>query len=462
MGMTLGSPDDARLLDRREWLELGALGLSGLTLPHLLGSGAKTRLARSAKSCVLFLLQGAPGQLDTWDLKPDAPAEVRGEFRSIATSATGMRICEHLPRLSRVARLFTLVRSMTHRAVFHNAAMYQALTGWAPTRDTTALNIAENDHPHPGAILSLKRPAPRHLPTAVSLPNVIEEALHPIPGQGAGFLGVRHSPLCVESDPGRDNFSVAGLSAATSARRLANRRALLRSLDRSKKGTRSVPSAAGMTACQQRAFDLLKSPSARQAFDLTREPARLRDRYGRHKAGQSMLLARRLVEAGVRLVTVYWGGRLNKPLPYWDTHVNLFPRMKNELLPPFDQALAAFLEDLDTRGLLSSTLVVCMGEFGRTPRIGQFTGNGADPTGRDHWAHCYSLLVAGGNLGGGRVLGRSDRRASYPVDDSYTPQDITATLLTLLGVNPRDKVLDNLGRFVPLSDGRFRASLFGT
>src|SRR5207244_555305 len=196
-----------------------------------------------------------------------------------------------------------------------------------------------------------------------------------------------------------------------------------------------------------------------RAFDIQAESARLRERYGRHKYGQSLLLARRLVEAGVRLVAVYWGGRVNNPLPHWDTHFNNNRRLKDELLPPFDQCFSAFLEDLEVRGLLESTLVVCTGEFGRTPRFGQFTGNGVNETGRDHWSQCYSMLLAGGPMPGGRVLGRSDRFAGYPADDPYAPQDVQASVLHALGVNPALEVRDGFGRMVPLSTGQVRRGL---
>ncbi len=205
----------------------------------------------------------------------------------------------------------------------------------------------------------------------------------------------------------------------------------------------------------------MTSEPTRNAFDLRREPVVVRDRYGHHKYGQSLLLARRLVEAGVRLVTVYWGGRVNNPLPHWDTHFNNNRRLREELLPPFDVCFSAFLEDLAQRGLLDSTLVVCMGEFGRTPRFGQFTGNGVNETGRDHWAQCYSLVIAGGRQAGGRVLGRSDRIAAYPADDPYTPQDLAASVLHALGVDPAGEIRDAFGRNVALSTGEVRASLFG-
>ena len=208
-------------------------------------------------------------------------------------------------------------------------------------------------------------------------------------------------------------------------------------------------------------MELLTSETTRRAFELQRENARLRERYGRHKYGQSLLLARRLVEAGVQLITVYWGGKVNNPLPHWDTHFNNNRRLKEELLPPFDQCFSAFLEDLDQRGLLATTRVVCMGEFGRTPRFGQDTGNGVDQTGRDHWSQCYSLVIAGGPAGGGRVLGRSDRFAAYPADDPYTPQELAASILHALGIDPQEQVRDGFGRSMPLSTGRVRDTLFG-
>ena len=205
----------------------------------------------------------------------------------------------------------------------------------------------------------------------------------------------------------------------------------------------------------------MTSEDTRRAFEIQTEPTRLRERYGRHKYGQSLLLARRLVEAGVRLVTVYWGGRVNNPLPHWDTHFNNNRRLKDELLPPFDQCFSAFVEDLAQRGLLDSTLVVCMGEFGRTPRFGQFTGNGVNETGRDHWSECYSLVIAGGGATGGRIIGRSDRFAAYPADDPITPPDFAASLLNALGIDPQREVRDAFTRMVPLSSGQVKPQLFG-
>jgi hypothetical protein len=450
-----------RCPNRRDCLRIGGLASVGLSLPSLLRAETESASARTGKSCILFLLQGGPSQLDVWDMKPDAPEEVRGPFRPTATAVPGMRITEHLPRLAKLAKHFTIVRSMMHKKVFHNSACTLALTGSIPFRDSSSITPSENDFPHIGSQLAFVQQGKRRVPTAVSLPNPIGEGAVTIPGQNGGFLGARFAPFAVEEDPHQEAFVVDGLSADARPERLTELQALLGTINKQRDWLARDPAVIEASAYEQRALDLLGSDATRQAFELKREPARLRDRYGRHKHGQSLLLARRLLEAGVRLVTVYWGGRLNNPLPFWDTHFNLSDRLRDELLPPFDQAFSAFLEDLLARGMLDDTLVACLGEFGRTPRMGQITGNGADATGRDHWPHCYSLVLAGGGAAGGRTLGRSDRFAAYPADEPYSPQDLQATILQKLGVNPRERVRDNFGRMVPLSDGAFRASLFG-
>ncbi|MCI0458098.1 MAG: DUF1501 domain-containing protein [Gemmataceae bacterium] len=448
-------------LSRRRWLQVGTLGLAGLSLPSLLRADSSARPAR-ARSCVLLLLHGGPSQLDTFDMKPAAPAEVRGEFRPVSTTVPGVQVCEHLPRLSRVAHRFSIVRSMTHTAVNHNTATYFVTTGQPPPRDVIAFTPSENDFPHLGAQVAFGGRAHGDVPAAVSLPDPVSDGPYTTPGQNGGFLGARHAPFAIHGDPSDEQFSVEGLTSSPEMRpeRIAGRRGLLRAVNERLGRLATDRHIEGLDGYQQRAFALLTSDSTRQAFELQRESARVRDRYGRHKYGQALLLARRLVEAGVRLVTVYWGGRVNNPLPHWDTHFNNNRRLRDELLPPFDQCFSAFLEDLHERGLLASTLVVCTGEFGRTPRFGQFTGNGVDDTGRDHWPQCYSLLVAGGNASGGRVLGRSDRFAAYPAEDPYTPQDVAATVLDALGVRPDAEVRDGFGRLVPLSTGQVRRALF--
>jgi hypothetical protein len=449
-------------LNRRECLQVGGLGLLGLSLPKLLHADETPHRKPLARSCVLFILHGGPSQLDTWDMKPNAPVEVRGEFKPIATNVPGIHIVEHLPQLARRANRFTIVRSMTHSSVFHNSATYLVTTGQTPLREQIAVTPSENDFPHLGAQVTLKRPGDSHVPAAVSLPDPVTDGPYTTPGQNGGFLGSRYAPFGIIGDPNHADFSVEGLAVGPelSTDRLTARQALLHTMNRQQGTISATLDDTQLTNYQDRAFALLASEASHRAVELSREPTRVRDRYGRHKYGQSLLLARRLVEAGVRLVTVYWGGKVNNPSPHWDTHFNNNKRLKEELLPPFDQCFSAFLDDLHQRGLLESTLVVCMGEFGRTPRFGQFTGNGVDQTGRDHWASCYSLLVAGGKAGGGRVLGRSDPFAAYPADDPFTPQDLTATVLHSLGVNPNDRIRDGFGRMVPLSEGRVRPTLF--
>jgi hypothetical protein len=446
---------------RRRWLQLGGLGLLGLSLPRLLAS-EPARRRPLARSCVLFLLHGGPSQLDTWDLKPDAPENIRGEFRPIPTTVPGLQVCEHLPRLARLAHRFTVVRAMTHTAINHNTATYLVTTGQPPPRDLIAFTPTENDFPHLGAQLAYGAPARGDVPAAVSLPDPVSDGPYTTPGQNGGFLGARYAPFPIHGDPSADAFAVDGLAVGPDLppQRLAGRRALLGTVNERLGRLSADRRVEGLGRYQQRAFALLTSDRTRRAFDLGREPPRLRERYGRHKYGQALLLARRLVEAGVRLVTVYWGGKVNNPLPHWDTHSNNNRRLRDELLPPFDQCFSAFLEDLEARGLARETLVVCTGEFGRTPRFGQFTGNGVDGTGRDHWAHCYSLLLAGGPAPGGRVLGRSDRIAAYPAEDPCTPQDLTASILDALGVNPELRARDAFGREVPLSTGQVRRAFF--
>ncbi len=445
---------------RRRWLQVGGLGLFGLSLPRLLQAETGARAQPRARSCVLFLLHGGPSQLYTFDMKPAAPSEVRGEFHPLATSVPGMHIVEHLPRLARLAHRFSIVRSMTHTAINHNAATYFVITGQPPPREQIAFTPTENDFPHLGAQVAFGQTGRGPVPAAVSLPDPVSDGPYTCPGQNGGFLGAAFAPFAIYGDPSLDDFAIDGLVSDMATPRLRDREALLQRMNEglARLTDRRLDD---MGRYQERAFALLTSAATRQAFDLGLEPMRVRESYGMHKPGQSLLLARRLVEAGVRLVTVYWGGRVNNPDPHWDTHYNNNSRLRDELLPPFDQCFAAFLEDLAQRGLLESTLVVCTGEFGRTPRLGQFTGNGVNETGRDHWAACYSLLVAGGRAAGGRILGRSDRFAAYPADDPYTPQDLAATLLHALGISPGITARDNFGRTVPLSDGQIRETLFG-
>ncbi|HEV3143440.1 MAG TPA: DUF1501 domain-containing protein [Gemmataceae bacterium] len=445
---------------RRRLLQLGGLGALGLSLPRLLHA-AEQKPAAVKRSCVLFLLHGGPSQLDIWDMKPGAPAEIRGEFRPAATSVPGVQFTELLPLLAKQAHRFSIVRSMTHTAINHNAATYFVTTGNPPPREQIAFTPTENDFPHLGAQVAFGQPAKGNVPTAVSLPDPVSDGPYTCPGQNGGFLGATYAPFTIYGDPNDGKFAVDGLNEVATVGHISDRQALLQALDHGLEPMTNDRRIDDLGRYQKQALALLTSEATRRAFDIQREPERLRERYGRHKYGQSLLLARRLVEAGVRLVTVYWGGKVNNPVPHWDTHFNNNRRLREELSPPFDQCFSAFLVDLAQRGMLERTLVVCMGEFGRTPRFGQDTGNGVDATGRDHWSQCYSIVVAGGPLPGGRIIGRSDRFAAYPAADPITPADLTASLLQALGVDPKQEVRDALGRSVPFSSGDVKPALFG-
>jgi uncharacterized protein (DUF1501 family) len=476
-------------ISRRQLLQAGALGTAGLSLAQLLraeaafGAGASRRVP--ARNCILVFLEGGPAHQDLWDLKPDAPAEVRGEFRPIATSAPGVLVCEHLDLLARQMHRVALVRSVHHGVNDHNAGAYYALTGRSPVVGGRLVVHDEPDNfPPLGAVLARLRPSERRLPPFVHLPDVMSNNGYDLPGQRAGFLGPRFDPL-VAGDPSVERFEPAGLALpdSVSGERLAARRALASCLAA---GTGSLPSKmhrldAGGTATSawdehcDRAYSLLDSSDTRRAFDVAAEPLQLRERYGLPDRvdrsvearqfgglphlGQSMLLARRLVEAGVRLVTVCTGRRYDQA---WDTHRRHFPLLKQSLLPYFNRAFSALLEDLDQRGLLAETLVVALGEFGRTPRLGQITsGAGADAAGRDHWPHCYSVLLAGGPVRGGAIYGRSDRFAAYPAADAVTPEDIAATIYQALGIAAETTLVDPLGRPQAVATGRPLGEILG-
>jgi hypothetical protein len=464
------SRGSTRLCDgftRRDFLRLGAIGTAGLTLPRLLEASARTgQPARGrATSCILFFLQGGQSQLETFDMKPNAPEQIRGEFRPISSTVPGLQVCEHLPRLARTAHKFGLVRSMSHRASNHNPAGYYALTGVPPARDIVALTTSPDDYPNPGAVVARIQPVERPLPTFVQLsPPLVGDANTNVAGQTAGFLSAAYDPLKITADPNDPAFDVQELSlpAAIAGARMDRRRSLLQTVEQDFPLIGELPEIDRMATYYQRAYRIVTSQESRRAFDIRQEPASLRDRYGRNTYGQSLLLARRLVEAGVRLITVYWGGGLNNPDDYWDTHRGNIPKQRDRLLPQFDQCLSALLDDLDQRGLLDTTLVVSMGEFGRTPRIGQVTANGGtDATGRDHWPNCYTILLAGGGVRGSAIVGRSDAMTAYPAERPTAPEDVIATIYYALGIDWHTEVRDRLGRPLPVTRGQPVMELFG-
>ncbi len=415
---------------RRKWfVSVGSLGLAGLSLPKFLtGESHAAGASRpTANSCILFFLEGGPAHQDLWDMKPEAPAEVRGEFQPVATTVPGLQICEHLPLLARQMHHVAVVRSVHHKIVDHNAGAYYALTGREPFHGGRLIVRDEPDNfPPYGAVLARLRPSERVLPAFVQLPELMSNNGFELPGQRAGFLGSAFDPF-LTGDPSAAGYQVSGLALprGMSAARLQRRRTLRSLVQGENSAARPF---ADFDSHYEKAFALITGSAARAAFDRDQESTNVRERYGLPDRtdrsvearkfgglphlGQCMLLARRLIESGVRLVTVCTGRRFDQA---WDTHRQHFPLLKKSLLPYADRAFSALLEDLGQRGLLDSTLVVAMGEFGRTPRLGQITsGAGADAAGRDHWPHCYTVLRAGGGIRGGAVYGASDQFAAYP------------------------------------------------
>jgi hypothetical protein len=426
----------------------------GLTLPALLRAQTAPRAAR-ARSVVILFLSGGPSQLDMWDLKPDAPEEIRGIFRPIATNVPGVRICEHLPLMARLADKYTLVRSMSHEDTNHPSATYWMMTGGRLARPVIqASGMARNDRPHVGAVLAQQLGPRAGVPPFVMVPEFISPVGVARPGQHAGFLGPRFDPYLIASDPSAPAYSAGMIrrDASLSVGRIEERRSLLESLDQAT-DPRAAAAARDLDVYRTQAIDLVSSAAAQKAFDVSGEPSRVRDRYGRQTFGQSTLVARRLIEAGARLVQVNFVRHDNgKGGQGYDSH-GVPPNpphlrwAKDELLPPTDAAFAALIEDLADRGLLAETLVVMMGEFGRTPR---FNPHG----GRDHWSRCYSLVLAGGGIPGGRVYGASDAIAAMPTRDPVSPEDLMATVYHLLGIDHRTMLHDLQGRPVPLVEGK--------
>ena len=441
-------------------LEAGLVSFAGLGLPQLLRAAAGPNAGITgaefgrAKSCILVFAWGGPSHLDTWDMKPEAPEDIRGEFRPIATRTPGLQICEHFPKLARQTHRLTVIRSMSHDDPAHLSTVHRMQTGHlAPRPKSDADGPSSNDWPHLGSVVARLLPPRGALPPAVIMPWIVSHPAAPggkAPGQHGGWLGSRFDPFLVEGDPNSDAFRVGGMSLPEGVDfdRLAARRRLLdeASLDLGG-GSQSA-----WDGFQARAMSALESAEARGAFELAREDPRLRDRYGRHIHGQCLLLARRLVEAGVRLVTVNWH---DDGQAFWDTHGNNFPALKQRLMPPTDQGLSALLDDLDSRGLLDETLVVWVGEFGRNPRINR------QSAGREHWPRCYCAVMAGAGVPGGQIYGASDRLGAYPTSDLVRPEELAATMLHALGVSASSELADALGRPMRVSEAEPVLALLG-
>ncbi|HEY7156757.1 MAG TPA: DUF1501 domain-containing protein [Gemmataceae bacterium] len=431
--------------DRRRFLATATVAGLGLELPPGATAAARSVATRdNIRSCVLIFYYGGPSHLDTFDPKPDAPAEVRGEYRTIATAVPGVRVCEHLPRTAHLMNRLALVRGLHHPMRNHNSAAAETLTGRAPAGGDREL-LADDPRGLPtlgSAVSYALGPRAGVLPY-VALPYTLYNVVQ-LPGQTPGLLGGAYDRFQVDGDPNAPDFRIATLDGASD---LSDRAALLRGLDRA---PLSGP-AARAEAYRDRALRLVASPEVRRLFDLSKEPARLREHYGRHRLGQSLLLARRLVEGGVRFVAVF-DGRTNGQNANWDSHEKLFARHR-QLIPPSDQALSALVEDLETRGLLASTLVVALGEFGRTPKVNPAGG-------RDHWPDCYTTVLAGGGVRGGSVYGSSDRIGAYPATDPVTPGDLAATIFWRFGIEADTEVRDQTGRPFRLAEGQPLTRLF--
>lgn len=431
---------------RREFVTAGAAGAVGLTLPGLLRSQAQAAGPKpKAKSVILVYLLGGPSHIDMWDMKPNGPSPIRGEFKPIATRLPGTVFCEYLPQLSQVNDQFSLIRTVTHDRNVHGGAVGFVLTG-TRTADPGIPGVrgpdaSPNDHPTLGSVVRKYAPAKKAIPTSVTLPwDMIDGQGRFIPGQTAAMFGRKFDPWFVKSDPNDPKFRIEGLQLAQglSANRLDSRRELLASIDTQKQHIERIAQVADLDAYYQQAFSLLTSADTHAAFDIRAEPTALRDRYGRNTFGQSCLLARRLVESGVRFVQVNMGNRLTGAYG-WDTHTNNFNIHREELLPKFDPGLTTLLKDLGDRGMLEDTLLVCMSEFGRSPRI-------SSRAGRDHWPQCYTILMAGAGVRTGFEYGRSDAQGAYPLELAVTPEDVVATIYSALGIDYEGMIYDQFER----------------
>lgn len=454
-------------LSRRSVLQVGGMGMLGLTLPRLLEARtlqpASPAAVGRAKSVIFLFQWGGPSHVDTFDMKPAAPDGYRSLFKPIATSVPGLTVCEHLPKTAKVLHRIAQIRTVHHTMNNHNSAGYTALTGTEPPIDDQRLRESLDLFPGYGSVVDAMAPAGNGLPTSVSFPYQISDG-SVTPGQRASFLGRRHDPLFFRDDPNAADFQLTQLSlpADVSLDRLSSRQGLQQIINRQAKQLDQSAAAQGLNAFYGRALEMLNSPDVRRAFDLSAEPVELREAYGRTTYGQSCLLARRLVEHGVKFVTVYFapsiGGR-SKTDGGWDTHgfddTRMYEILPEWHLPMTDHTLPVLLNDLSDRGLLDETLVLWMGEFGRTPKI-----NGS--ISRDHWPKCYTALMAGGGVQGGAVYGASDKYGAVPDRDPVSIGDLAATLFYALGIDHTREVHDNLNRPLPLAKGRPVTEIFAT
>jgi Protein of unknown function (DUF1501) len=423
-------------ITRRQALRIGSTGLiGGLSLPWLLEMQAKASTPRpaQAQACIFLFLEGGPSHIDMWDLKPDAPVEIRGPYRPIRTSVPGTMIGEHLPLCAQIANKYTIVRSHSHNDNGHNTGYHYVMTGYRADFPDGNTRMPNNHlYPSIGSIVSRELGPRSTLPPYINMPHIMA-------GGGPGFYGSEHAPFVIESNPAQADFEVQDLRPldGLSAARQARRRQLLADVENLER-QRDLGRARAMSTYYQRARDMMASPEARRAFDLRSEPESVRQQYGYTSLGQCALLARRLVEGGCRFVGVDHSG--------WDHHFTIFPSLEKDMLPHVDKAFSALINDLDQRGLLDSTLVVMMGEMGRTPRVNAQAG-------RDHWSMAQSIILAGGGVRPGRVIGATDREAAAPVSDPVSVADLLRTIFQQMGVDTTRTYYTPLGRPVPIVDG---------
>lgn len=435
-------------MSRRHLLKIGGTGMLGLNLPTLLRAAEQVHRPSGRAKSVIFLFQwGGPSHVDTFDMKPDAPAEIRGPLRPISSIVPGLPVCEHFPEMAKRMDKVTLIRSMTHTMKNHNSAGYYALSGHAPPSDDQRLRDSPDLWPAYGSVVDALAPNHNEMPTFVSYPYRIADGSI-TPAQHASFLGKRHDPFFFTNDPNQNNFQLPELTlpADLELGRMQRRRELQQLVDEQTRLLDRSAQVKGFDDYYDKAIGMLTSKKVRAAFDIESEPEELRNRYGRTTYGQSCLLARRLVESGVKFVTVYFsnsigGRRVNDG--GWDTHgfdnTRMFKIVDKYQHPITDQTLPALLDDLEERGLLDETLVLWMGEFGRTPKIN-------DNSSRDHWPQCYTALLAGGGVKRGFIHGASDANGMYPDKHPVKPEDLAATVYSLLGIDPEHEVYDLANR----------------
>lgn len=442
------APPHRQAFNRRTLMQVGFSGFLSMGLGDLARANGTAR----AKSVILVFQTGAPSHIDTLDPKPDSPVEIRGEFGVTKTSLPGIYYGEHLPRLAARAHRTTTVRSFSHKDNNHTAATHHIITGSLQPGVRFDKPLSRDDWPCYGAGISYFSPAPAGVPTGVTLPTFLADGPLVWPGQHGGFLGPRHDPWQITKDPSRRDFKAENLTlpAGITVSHMRDRMGLLTSFNTAQEELLQLTESQRLSQQQQKAAEMLGSGAVAQAFDLSREPEKNRDRYGRHSFGQSLLLARRLTQAGVKVVQANMGRVQN-----WDSHENNFRRLKNDLLPPFDQAVSALIDDLAESGLAKDVLVVVMGEFGRTPKVDKKVA------GRDHWAACFSGLFFGAGVKEGHILGQSDKTAAYPITPPYSPDDLGATIYHSLGIDHESELRDRQNRPAQLNRGQVILPLFG-